>query len=143
MHAPTSRRETLCGTPDYLPPEMVEQKNHDLTVDIWSLGVLGYEFITGGPPFEEEDLKAVRETALHHHHYYYYDNNMLCHSTLLSNIYYRFYKQEDEYPYSSFDFEMRFNSFSRFHQQTLSRPTPAYGMLNTLSPQAFLPRQGS
>ncbi|GFH25152.1 protein kinase domain-containing protein [Haematococcus lacustris] len=43
---------TLCGTLDYLPPEMVEGKEHDSNVDKWSLGVLAYEFLTGGPPFE-------------------------------------------------------------------------------------------
>jgi serine/threonine protein kinase len=37
-----------------LPPEMVENKDHDHTVDIWSLGVLAYEFICGRPPFEAE-----------------------------------------------------------------------------------------
>ncbi|XP_071523717.1 aurora kinase-like [Panulirus ornatus] len=54
VHAPSSRRTTLCGTLDYLPPEMVEGKAHDEKVDLWSLGVLCYEFICGKPPFESE-----------------------------------------------------------------------------------------
>eukprot|EP01052_Picozoa_sp_SAG31_P014877 SAG31_NODE_939_length_10873_cov_5.403843_8_plen_207_part_00 len=54
VHAPTSRRTTLCGTLDYLPPEMVEGRDHDVSVDIWSLGVLTYEFLVGSPPFEAQ-----------------------------------------------------------------------------------------
>ena len=54
VHAPNSRRTTLCGTLDYLPPEMVEGKDHDSKVDIWSLGVLCYEFLVGSPPFEAQ-----------------------------------------------------------------------------------------
>jgi len=54
VHAPSSRRTTLCGTLDYLPPEMVEGKAHDEKVDLWSLGVLCYEFLCGKPPFEAE-----------------------------------------------------------------------------------------
>ena len=49
IHAPTTRRQTLCGTLDYLPPEMVEGVAHDYRVDIWSLGVLCYEFCCGKP----------------------------------------------------------------------------------------------
>jgi len=59
VHAPTSRRNTLCGTLDYLPPEMVEGREHDEKVDIWSLGVLLYEFLFGGPPFEAEGHTAT------------------------------------------------------------------------------------
>jgi aurora kinase len=54
VHAPNSRRQTLCGTLDYLPPEMVEGRDHDHAVDVWSLGVLAFEFLCGVPPFEAE-----------------------------------------------------------------------------------------
>jgi aurora kinase A len=47
VHAPSSRRNTLCGTLDYLPPEMIEGKEHDKSVDVWSLGILCYEFLVG------------------------------------------------------------------------------------------------
>ncbi|BBN18798.1 aurora kinase, other [Marchantia polymorpha subsp. ruderalis] len=47
-----NRRKTLCGTLDYLPPEMVEGKEHDTGVDVWSLGILCFEFLYGFPPFE-------------------------------------------------------------------------------------------
>lgn len=60
VHAPGMRRMTLCGTLDYLPPEMVEGKEHDRLVDLWSLGVLCYEFLTGNPPFE--DASGYRAT---------------------------------------------------------------------------------
>jgi aurora kinase len=53
VHAPSNRRTTLCGTLDYLPPEMVEHKPHTAAVDLWALGVLCFEFLVGSPPFEE------------------------------------------------------------------------------------------
>ncbi|TPX72691.1 hypothetical protein SpCBS45565_g00266 [Spizellomyces sp. 'palustris'] len=54
VHAPNTRRQTLCGTLDYLPPEMVEGRDHGRNVDLWSLGVLCYEFLVGVPPFEDQ-----------------------------------------------------------------------------------------
>ncbi|KAG0472294.1 hypothetical protein HPP92_016840 [Vanilla planifolia] len=50
-----NRRRTMCGTLDYLPPEMVESVEHDASVDIWSLGVLCFEFLYGVPPFEAKE----------------------------------------------------------------------------------------
>ena len=44
----------MCGTLDYLPPEMIEGASHDEKVDLWSLGVLCYEFLVGKPPFETQ-----------------------------------------------------------------------------------------
>ncbi|XP_032638452.1 aurora kinase A isoform X3 [Chelonoidis abingdonii] len=59
VHAPSSRRTTLCGTLDYLPPEMIEGRTHDEKVDLWSLGVLCYEFLVGKPPFEAETYQET------------------------------------------------------------------------------------
>ncbi|XP_076168470.1 aurora kinase B isoform X1 [Ptiloglossa arizonensis] len=51
VHAPSSKRNTLCGTLDYLPPEMVTGQTYDIYVDHWCLGILCYEFLVGVPPF--------------------------------------------------------------------------------------------
>jgi len=59
VHAPSSRRETFCGTLDYLPPEMVHNKRYHSRVDIWGLGVLLYEFLVGKPPFEDNSEKGT------------------------------------------------------------------------------------
>lgn len=55
VHAPSSRRNTMCGTLDYLPPEIVRKEEHDEQVDVWSLGILLYEFLVGDPPFDAPD----------------------------------------------------------------------------------------
>lgn len=59
VHAPSARRFTICGTLDYLPPEMVDRKDHDSNLDLWCLGVLCYEFLIGTPPFEARDTPAT------------------------------------------------------------------------------------
>ncbi|RPA87480.1 kinase-like protein [Ascobolus immersus RN42] len=59
VHAPNNRRQTLCGTLDYLPPEMLNGSSHHTEkVDLWSLGVLMYEFLTGSAPFEDTPMKT-------------------------------------------------------------------------------------
>lgn len=69
VHAPNKRRTTLCGTLDYLPPEMILGEDHDTMVDVWSLGVLMYEFLVGKPPFEaerhDETYKKIVKVDLH------------------------------------------------------------------------------
>ena len=56
VHSPSDKRKTMCGTLDYLPPEMVSKcrKDYDSSIDIWALGILSYEFCVGRPPFESE-----------------------------------------------------------------------------------------
>nr|GEW63741.1 hypothetical protein [Tanacetum cinerariifolium] len=44
----------MCGTLDYLAPEMVENQPYDYAVDNWTLGVLCYEFMYGSPPFKAD-----------------------------------------------------------------------------------------
>ncbi|KIY52408.1 kinase-like protein [Fistulina hepatica ATCC 64428] len=66
VHAPGNRRKTLCGTLDYLPPEMIQRKRHGKWVDHWALGVLAYEFIVGSPPFEDNrGNHATRDRIVH------------------------------------------------------------------------------
>jgi len=55
----TQRRESLCGTLDYLAPEIVDGQAYDKSIDIWGLGILLYEFLVGSPPFEEKDRKET------------------------------------------------------------------------------------
>lgn len=67
VHAPNNRRQTLCGTLDYLPPEMIrsgrKDNSYDHRVDLWSLGVLTYEFLVGEAPFEDDAIKTQRRIA--------------------------------------------------------------------------------
>jgi len=49
------RTWTLCGTPDYLAPEVVSGQGHGKGVDWWTLGILIFEMLAGYPPFYDED----------------------------------------------------------------------------------------
>jgi CRP-like cAMP-binding protein len=58
---------TMCGTPGYLPPEVVQTLGHSFSADWWSLGILIYEMLTGESPFYYEgiDQMALFESIVH------------------------------------------------------------------------------
>lgn len=54
----------VLGTPDYLAPELLLRKPHGPAVDWWSLGVCLYEFLLGGPPFNDETPEQIFDNIL-------------------------------------------------------------------------------
>mmetsp|Transcript_114840 Transcript_114840/g.365012 ORF Transcript_114840/g.365012 Transcript_114840/m.365012 type:complete len:676 (+) Transcript_114840:266-2293(+) len=53
--------KTMCGTPEYLAPEIVEKNGHGRGVDWYSVGALTYEMLTGLPPFYTKDRAKLFE----------------------------------------------------------------------------------
>lgn len=61
---------TLCGTPDYIAPEVVTTKPYNKSVDWWSLGILIYEMLTGYTPFyDQTPMKTYENILLGHVRY--------------------------------------------------------------------------
>ena len=60
------RTFTTIGTPHYMAPEVILGKGYGLSVDLWSLGIMAYEFVCGGVPFgeEEDDPFKIYEKVL-------------------------------------------------------------------------------
>ncbi|CEM33360.1 unnamed protein product [Vitrella brassicaformis CCMP3155] len=58
------RTDTLCGTPEYIAPEVLLNKGHGKPVDWWTLGILIYEMIVGYPPFVDEDPMGIYQKIL-------------------------------------------------------------------------------
>lgn len=53
------RKKTLCGTPNYIAPEILTKKGHSFEVDVWSIGCIMYTLLIGKPPFETGTLRET------------------------------------------------------------------------------------
>ncbi|XP_036302262.1 serine/threonine-protein kinase PLK3 isoform X1 [Pipistrellus kuhlii] len=59
LEPPEHRKKTICGTPNYVAPEVLQRQGHGLEADVWSLGCVMYTLLCGSPPFETVDLKET------------------------------------------------------------------------------------
>lgn len=70
-----SPKETACGTPGYVAPEILRGDRYGCEVDVWSMGVICYVLLAGYPPFYDEDqkrlFKKIKEGRYHFHEDYW------------------------------------------------------------------------
>lgn len=58
-------KHRVVGTPDYIAPEVIQQQSYiNESIDLWSLGILAYEFLVGIPPFNDDSPEKIFENIL-------------------------------------------------------------------------------
>nr|XP_019940527.1 PREDICTED: serine/threonine-protein kinase PLK4 [Paralichthys olivaceus] len=57
LKLPNEKHFTMCGTPNYISPEVATHSAHGLESDVWSLGCMFYAFLMGRPPFDTDTVK--------------------------------------------------------------------------------------
>lgn len=59
LNGPEEKHFTMCGTPNYISPEVASRSAHGLEADVWSLGCMFYTFLVGTPPFDTDTVKCT------------------------------------------------------------------------------------
>ncbi|EGT45148.1 hypothetical protein CAEBREN_30234 [Caenorhabditis brenneri] len=62
------RKRTLCGTPNYIAPEVLNKMGHSFEVDIWAVGCILYILLFGHPPFESKTLEETYSRIKHNNY---------------------------------------------------------------------------
>uniref|UniRef100_A0A182N8Y9 Serine/threonine-protein kinase PLK4 n=1 Tax=Anopheles dirus TaxID=7168 RepID=A0A182N8Y9_9DIPT len=69
LNQPDEKHHTLCGTPNYISPEVASRASHGLPADVWGLGCMLYTLLVGTPPFDTNGVKSTLArvvTSLYH-----------------------------------------------------------------------------
>lgn len=64
MDNPDEEHYTLCGTPNYIAPEIASMKSHSFPADLWSMGCLFYAMVVGRAPFDSTDVKETLQKII-------------------------------------------------------------------------------
>ncbi|KAJ3235998.1 hypothetical protein HDU81_011269 [Chytriomyces hyalinus] len=59
LHTMEGEQKTMCGTPNYISPEIVSRQPYGLSSDLWSLGCMLVTILTGKPPFDSQAVKST------------------------------------------------------------------------------------
>ncbi|EEB13678.1 serine/threonine-protein kinase polo, putative [Pediculus humanus corporis] len=63
-----SKNKGICGTPNYISPEVLMEQGYTTAVDVWAVGCIAYSMVCGRPPFEAETPAATYDLIRAHHY---------------------------------------------------------------------------
>lgn len=59
LNGPDEKHLTMCGTPNYISPEVASRDVHGLPADVWGLGCMLFTLLVGSPPFHTQHVKTT------------------------------------------------------------------------------------